>query len=170
MENLLRRENSKVSESRKRTLRGKMEKSLNPLKESHASNAMDMDISKKECPNYLTGKGKVYATTLSDSDSSSSNSDESCDGEGNFSAFMTIAYVESLDDLSVLVKELGEHTELGSIEIVEESDDEEDDKTVGLQETYNFLLKKTGEYAKVANAAIKKMKRAKQDYKSLLLR
>ena len=29
---------------------------------------------KKECPNYLRGKGKVYATTLSDSDSSSSNS------------------------------------------------------------------------------------------------
>nr|XP_023876798.1 uncharacterized protein LOC111989209 [Quercus suber] len=35
---------------------------------------------KKECPNYLRGKGKVYATTLSDSDSSDSNSDESCDG------------------------------------------------------------------------------------------
>ena len=46
---------------------------------------------KKECPNYLRGKGNVYATTLSDSDSSNSNSDESCDGEGNFSAFMTIA-------------------------------------------------------------------------------
>ena len=49
---------------------------------------------KKECPNYLRGKGKVYATTLSDSNSSNSNSDESCDGEGNFSAFMTIAPVE----------------------------------------------------------------------------
>ena len=125
---------------------------------------------KKECPNYLNAKGKVYATTLSDSDSSSLDSDESCDREGNFSAFMTIAYVESLDDLSVLVKELGEHTELGSIEIVEESDDEEDDGTMGLQETYNSLLKKTGEYAKMANAAIKKMKRAEEDYRSLLIR
>ena len=59
---------------------------------------------KKECPNYLKGKGKVYATTLSDSDSSNLDSDESCEEEGNFSAFMTIAPVESSDDLSVLVE------------------------------------------------------------------
>ena len=83
---------------------------------------------------------------------------------------MTIAHVESSDDLSVLMEKLGGHTELQSMGIVEESDDEEDERTVRLQETYNFLLKKTGAYAKVANAAIKKMKRAKQDYKSLLLR
>ena len=54
--------------------------------------------------------------------------------------------------------------------IVEKSDDKEDEGTVGLQETYNSLLKKTGEYAKVANAAIKKMKRAEEDYRSLLIR
>ena len=123
---------------------------------------------KKECPNYLRAKGKVYATTLSDSDSSNSDSDESCDGEGNFFAFMTIAPVESSDDLGVLVEELGEH-ELESIRIVEESDDEEDEGIVGLQETYNSLLEKTGEYAKVANAAIKKMKRVEEDYRSLLV-
>ena len=46
------------------------------------------------------------------SDSSSSDSNESCDGKGNFSTFMTIAHVESSDDLSVLVEELGEHTEV----------------------------------------------------------
>ena len=124
---------------------------------------------KKECPNYLRGKGKVYATTLSDSDSSSLDSDESCDGKGNFFAFMTIAHVESSNDLSVLVEELGEHTELESMGIVEESDDEEDERTMELQETYNSLLKKTGEYARVDNATIKKMKRAKKDYKSLLV-
>ena len=112
----------------------------------------------------------MYATTLSDLDSTNSYSDESCDGEGNFSAFMTIAHVEPSDDLSVLVEELGKHTELASIRIVEESDDEEDDGTVGLQETYNSLLEKTGEYAKVANVAIKKMKRVEEDYKSLLER
>ena len=67
---------------------------------------------KKECSNYLRGKGNVYATTLSDIDSSNLDSDENCDGEGNFSAFITIAPVESSDDLSVLVEELGEHTEL----------------------------------------------------------
>ena len=81
---------------------------------------------------------------------------------------MTIAHVESSDDLSVLVEELGEHTELESIGIVEEFDDEEDG-TVGLQETYNSLLKKTGEYAKMANAATKNMKRAEEDYRSLLV-
>ena len=82
---------------------------------------------------------------------------------------MTIAHVESSDDLSVLVEELGEHTELESIGIVEESDDEEDDEAVGLQETYNSLFKKISEYAKVAKAATKKMKRAEKDYKSLLV-
>ena len=82
---------------------------------------------------------------------------------------MTIAHVESSDDFNVLVEELGEHTELESIGIVKESDDEEDEGTVGLQETYNSLLAKTGEYAKVANTAIKKMKRAEEDYRSLLV-
>ena len=54
----------------------------------------------------------MYAITLSDLDSSKSDSNESCDGEGNFFAFMTIAHVEFSDDLSVLVEELGEHIEL----------------------------------------------------------
>ena len=74
----------------------------------------------------------MYAATLNDSDSSKSDSDESCDGEGNFSTFMTIAHVESSDQLSVLMEELGEHTELESIGIVEESDDEDDEGTMGL--------------------------------------
>ena len=116
----------------------------------------------------MKAKGKVYATTLSDSNSSNSNSDESYDGKGNFSAFMTIAHVESSDDLSLLVEELGEHIELESIGIVEESNDDEDDRTVGLQKTYS-LLKKTGEYAKMANIAIKKMKRVEEDYRSLIV-
>ena len=83
---------------------------------------------------------------------------------------MTVVHVESSNDLSVLVEKLGEHTDLESIGIVQESDDEEADGTVGLQETYNSLLKKIGEYAKVANAAIKKMKRAEEDYRSFLVR
>ena len=58
---------------------------------------------KKECPNFLKSKDKVYATTLSDSDSSNSDSDESCDREGNYFAFMAIAHVESLEDLNLLV-------------------------------------------------------------------
>ena len=38
---------------------------------------------KKECPTYLKAKGNVFATTLSDSDNSNSDLEESCDEEGN---------------------------------------------------------------------------------------
>ena len=69
----------------------------------------------------------MYATTLSDLDSSNSDSDKSCDGEGNYSSFMAIAHVESSKDLNFLVQELGEHSDEESIGIVEESDVEEDE-------------------------------------------
>jgi len=87
---------------------------------------------KKKCPNYLRMKGKAYATTLSDLDSSNLDLEESCDGEGNYSAFMTIAPVESLGDLSLLVEELGELSEVESMGVVEESDVKEDESTVGI--------------------------------------
>ena len=85
------------------------------------------DHFKKEYPNYLRSKCKVYATTLSDSDSSTSNFEDSCDEEGNFSAFMTVAHVESSEDLNLLVEELGEHSDEEFMGIVEESDAEEDE-------------------------------------------
>ena len=66
---------------------------------------------KKECPTYLKTKGKVFATTLSDLNSSNSDSEESCDGEENYSAFMTIAPMDSLEDLSTLVEEIGEESD-----------------------------------------------------------
>ena len=69
------------------------------------------DHFKKECPNYLRSKGNEFATTLSDSDSSTSDSEDSCDEEGNFSAFMTIAHVESSKDLNLLVQELRKHSD-----------------------------------------------------------
>ena len=84
-----------------------MENNPNLHKMSLVLNATGYGHFKKECPNYLKSKGKVYATTLSDSDSSNSDSDESCDGEGNYSAFMAIAHVESSEDLNLLVQELG---------------------------------------------------------------
>ena len=111
----------------------------------------------------------MYATTLSDSDSSNSNSDESCDGEGNYFTFMTIAHVESLEDLNLLVDELGEHSDEESIGIVEESDVEEDENVACLQENYNSLIEKSGEYACVAKAVAKKMKKVEEDYRSLLM-
>ena len=50
MENLLRKGNSEVLERIKWTSKGKMGRSLNLLKESLASSAMDMDISRKNVP------------------------------------------------------------------------------------------------------------------------
>ena len=54
--------------------------------------------------------------------------------------------------------------------IVEESDAKEDEDTAGLRENYNSLLEKLGEYARVAKVAMKKMKKAEEDYRSLLVR
>ena len=62
--------------------------------------------SQEGVPNYLRGKGKVFATTLSDS--KSSDTEGECDSEGNYRAFMAITSVDSKDDLSNLVDELGD--------------------------------------------------------------
>ena len=87
---------------------------------------------------------------------------------------MTIAPMDSSDDLSTLVEKLDKHTKVESMGVGEESDDEDEECIYkgpkGLQETYNSLLEKTREYARVAKVAIRKMKRAKQDCKSLLVR
>ena len=111
----------------------------------------------------------MYATTLSESDSSNSDSEESCDEEGNYSAFMTIAHVEPSDELNFLVQELGEYSDEESLGVVEESDAKEDESTANLQKNYNSLLEKSGEYIRVAKAAVKKMKKTEEDYKSLLI-
>ena len=54
--------------------------------------------------------------------------------------------------------------------VIEESDDEDDEKSEGLQENYNSLLEKLGDNARVAKAAVKKIKKAEEDYRSLLVR
>ena len=109
----------------------------------------------------------MYVTTLSESDSSNSDSKESCDEEGNYSAFMTITHVEFSDELNLLVQELGEHSDEESLGVVEESDAEEDESTTNLQKNYNSLLEKSSEYTRVAKAAVKKMKKAEEDYKGV---
>ena len=118
----------------------------------------------------MRSKGKTYATTFNDSNSSTSDLEDNCDEEGNFSAFMTIAHVESLEDLNLLVQELGEHSDEEFMGILEESDVGEDKDTIGLQENYNSLLKKSREYARVAKATMKKMKKVEEDYRSLFVR
>ena len=77
----------------------------------------------------------MYATTLSDLDSSNFDLEESCDGEGNYSAFMVIAHIESSNELSKLVEELEKHSDEESMGVVEESDDEDDEKSEGFKIT-----------------------------------
>ena len=112
----------------------------------------------------------MYATTLSDSNSSTSDSEDSCDEEGNFLAFMIVAHGESSEDLNLLIEELREHSDEEFMGIVEESNADEDEDTTSLRENYNSLLEKSREYARIAKAAVKKMKKAKEDYRSLLVR
>ena len=47
--------------------------------------------------------------------------------------------------------------------IVEELDVEEDKNAACLQENYNSLLEKSGEYAHVAKATVKKMKKSDEE-------
>ena len=83
---------------------------------------------------------------------------------------MTIAYVGSLEDLNLLMQELRKHSDEESMGIMEELVAEEDEDTTSLQENYNSLLEKSGEYARVAKVALKKMKKADEDYISFLVR
>ena len=43
-------------------------------------------------------------------------------------------------------------------------DAEEDEDIAGLRKNYNSLLEKSGEYARLAKVAMKKMKKAEEDY------
>ncbi|XP_075674972.1 uncharacterized protein LOC142644198 [Castanea sativa] len=105
---------------------------------------------KKECPNYLRGKVKVFATTLSDFESSNSNTEEECDSGGNYRAFMTITIVESKDDLSNLVNELGEHSEGEKVEELEDEDVCQNEGESNLQEAYDSLLDDCGKNVKMS--------------------
>ena len=62
------------------------------------------------------------------------------------------------------MEELGLQTEVEFMEVGKESDDDNEEciyeGAKGLQESYNSLLEKTEEYARVAKAAIRKVKKA----------
>ena len=77
---------------------------------------------KKECLNYLRGKGKVLTTTISNFESSNSDSEEECNCDGNYSAFMEITSVDFKDELSDLVEELGVHFEVEEDEVLDDED------------------------------------------------
>ena len=101
----------------------------------------------------------MLTTTLSDLESSNSESKEGSDGNGKYFAFMAITNVDSKEELKQLVEELGVHTDVEEDEV---SDDEEvylDEGDRKLQVVYDALLEDCGKYAKVAKSSVKKMKK-----------
>ena len=124
---------------------------------------------KKECPNYLRGKGKVFATTLSDFESSNSDTEGECDSEGNYRAFMTIASIDSKNDLSNLVEELGDLSKDEEVEELEDEDVYQNEGENNLQEAYDSLLEDCGKYTKVVNLVVKKMKKVEEEHKCILV-
>ena len=124
---------------------------------------------KKKCPNYLRAKGKVFATTLSDSKSSNLNTEGECDSEGNHRAFMAITSIDSKDDLSNLVNELGDHSKGEEVEDSEDEDVCQNEGENNLQEAYDLLLEDCGKYAKVANLVVKKMKKIEEEHRCIFV-
>ena len=123
----------------------------------------------RECPNYLRGKDKELTTTLRDSESSSSNSEDSCDGDSNYSAFMAITSVDIKGELEELNEELSEHTDVEEVEATNDEEEYLDEGDRKFQVVYDALLEDCDKYAKVAKSAAKKMKRVEEDHKSTLV-
>ena len=124
---------------------------------------------KKECPNYLRGKGKVFAPTFSDSDCLNLDTEGECDSEGNYQAYITIAFVDLKNDLSKLIDELGDLSEDEEVEKSEGEDGYQNEGKNNLQEAYDSMLEDCGKYAKVANLAMKKMKKVEEEYRCILV-
>ena len=124
---------------------------------------------KKECPNYLKGKGKTFAITISDSENLNFDVEGKCDSKGNYMAFMAITSVNSKDELSNLVNELGLRSKG---EEVEDSEDEDvclNEGEKNLQEVYDALLEDCGKYAMVANNIVKNMKKIEEEHRCTLV-
>ena len=110
----------------------------------------------------------MFATTLSDSDSSNSDTDGECDSEGNYRAFMTTASADSKNDLSNLVDELGDLSEDEEIEESEDEDMCQNEGEINLQEACDSLLEDCGKYEKFAILAVKKMKKVEEEHRGVL--
>ena len=103
------------------------------------------------------------------SESSNSDTEGECDSEGNYRAFMTIASVDSKNDLSNMVDEPGD---LSKDEEIEESEDEDicqNEGEINLQEAYDSLLEDCGKYTKVVNLVVKKMKKVEEEHRCILV-
>ena len=82
---------------------------------------------------------------------------------------MTIASVDSKNDLSNLVDELGDLSEDEEIEELEDEDMCQNEGEINLQIAYDSLLEDCGKYAKVANLAMKKMKKVEEEHRGILV-
>ena len=82
---------------------------------------------------------------------------------------MTIASVDSKNHLSNLVDELGDLSEDEEIEELEDEDMCQNEGEINLQIAYDSLLEDCGKYAKVANLAMKKMKKVEEEHRGILV-
>ena len=118
----------------------------------------------------LERKGKVFATTLSDSESSNSNAEGECDSERNYSTFIAITAVDSRDELSELVDELSVHSEGEEIDDLADEDVYLNEGEKNLQDVYDALLEDCVKYAKVVKNAVRKMKKIEEEHKSTVVK
>ena len=82
---------------------------------------------------------------------------------------MTIASIDSKNDLSNLVDELGDIFEDKEVEESKDKDVNQNEGKNDLQQAYDSLLEDCGKYAKVVNLAVKKMKKVKEEHRCILV-
>ena len=82
---------------------------------------------------------------------------------------MAITTVDSRDELSDLVDELGVHSKGEEVDDSEDEDVYLNEGEKNFQEVYDALLENCGKYAKVAKNAVKKMKKIEEEHKSTLV-
>ena len=82
---------------------------------------------------------------------------------------MAITTIDSRDELSELVDDLGVHSEGEEVDVSDDEDVYLNEGEKNLQEVYDALLEDCGKYAKVAKSAVKKMKKIEEDHKSTIV-
>ena len=83
--------------------------------------------------------------------------------------FMAIASIDSKDDLSNLVDELGNISKDEKIKESEDVDMCQNEGENNLQEAYDSLLEDCGKYGKVVNLTVKKMKKVEEEHRCILV-
>ena len=111
----------------------------------------------------------MFTTTLNDLESSNSDVERECDSDGNYSAFMAITTLDSRDELSELVDELGVHSKGEKVDDSEDEDVYLNEGEKNFQEVYDVLLEDCDKFARVVKNAVRKMEKIEEKHKSTLL-